>query len=132
MGAPESAERRVKLTTAMNAIQEYERSLSQHMLSVLGSAGATVHGIIDPTDVRGRVPTFCFTLDPIHPQAIVDDAAKAGIAMRSGHMYAPRLIARLGLAMERGAVRVSLVHYNTHAEVERFAGFLHESKWDLR
>jgi len=32
-------------------------------------------------------------------------------------MYSPRLMRRLGLAPESGAVRVSAVHYNTLEEV---------------
>jgi len=39
-------------------------------------------------------------------------------------MYSPRLMARLGLAKESGAVRVSLVHYNTAAEIDRFGDML--------
>jgi selenocysteine lyase/cysteine desulfurase len=36
-------------------------------------------------------------------------------------MYSPRLVKRLGLDPENGAVRVSLVHYNTVDEIHRFA-----------
>jgi selenocysteine lyase/cysteine desulfurase len=50
--------------------------------------------------------------------------AKGGLGIRDGHMYAPRLMARLGLAMDRGAVRVSLVHYNTPDEMHRFGAAL--------
>ena len=32
-------------------------------------------------------------------------------------MYSPRLMRRLGLAVESGAVRASLAHYNTVEEV---------------
>jgi selenocysteine lyase/cysteine desulfurase len=39
-------------------------------------------------------------------------------------MYAPRLMKRLGLAKETGAVRVSLVHYNTAAEIHRLGEVL--------
>jgi selenocysteine lyase/cysteine desulfurase len=39
-------------------------------------------------------------------------------------MYAPRLIKRLGLAVESGAVRASLVHYNTSEESHRFGELL--------
>ena len=35
-------------------------------------------------------------------------------------MYAPRLMNRLNLSMDSGAVRASLVHYNTLDEVRRF------------
>ena len=50
--------------------------------------------------------------------------AQAGFGIRDGHMYAPRLMGRLGLAMDRGAVRVSLVHYNTLDEIHRFGAAL--------
>ena len=49
-----------------------------------------------------------------------------GIGIRDGHMYAPRLMARLNLSMDSGAVRASLVHYNSLAEVVRFAEALKE------
>ena len=50
--------------------------------------------------------------------------ARAGIGIRDGHMYAPRLMKRFDLAKETGAVRVSLVHYNTVAEVHRLGNVL--------
>jgi selenocysteine lyase/cysteine desulfurase len=41
-------------------------------------------------------------------------------------MYSPRLMKRLGLSQESGAVRASLVHYNTMEEVHRFGRALAE------
>jgi selenocysteine lyase/cysteine desulfurase len=58
------------------------------------------------------------------PQDVTEAAARAGIGIRDGHMYAPRLMQRLGLTQETGVVRVSLVHYNTFAEIHRFANVL--------
>jgi selenocysteine lyase/cysteine desulfurase len=58
------------------------------------------------------------------PQDVTETAARAGIGIRDGHMYAPRLMKRLGLTKETGVVRVSLVHYNTFAEIHRFANVL--------
>jgi selenocysteine lyase/cysteine desulfurase len=58
------------------------------------------------------------------PQDVTEAAARAGIGIRDGHMYSPRLMKRLGLAQQTGAVRVSLVHYNTAAEIHRFADVL--------
>jgi selenocysteine lyase/cysteine desulfurase len=55
---------------------------------------------------------------------VVTKAAEAQIGIRDGHMYAPRLMARLGLAIDHGAVRASLVHYNTLSEIERFGELL--------
>jgi len=51
--------------------------------------------------------------------------AARDIGIRSGHMYSPRLMARLGL-LPGGAVRASLVHYNTVAEIARFGAALRE------
>ena len=117
-GAP--LERRAALVAGMTAIRSYEQDLSRAMLTILRENGATVYGIDDPAKVEGRVPTFCFNLPGLSPQDVTDRMAEAGIGIRDGHMYAPRLMNRLGLTMDRGALRVSLVHYNTHAEVERF------------
>lgn len=55
---------------------------------------------------------------------MTEEMARAGIGIRDGHMYAPRLMKRLGLTMDSGAVRASLVHYNTSEEVQRFSDVL--------
>jgi selenocysteine lyase/cysteine desulfurase len=55
---------------------------------------------------------------------VTQAAAAAGIAVRDGHMYSPRLMRRLGLAVETGAVRVSLAHYNTTGEVKQLGAVL--------
>jgi len=109
---------------AMAAIRSYEQVLSRELLHVLHTAGATVYGLRDPAQLEGRVPTVCFNLPGVAPAAVTEAAAGAGIGIRDGHMYAPRLMHRLGLAVAQGAVRVSLVHYNTLAEIERFAALL--------
>ena len=48
----------------------------------------------------------------------------AGIGIRWGHFYAPRLVDALGLTERDGVVRVSLVHYNTEDEVRRLLAVL--------
>lgn len=108
------------IETAMSAIRTYEKSLSRALMDVLAQVGATVYGIRDPADIEARVPTFCFNLGARHPADVVERMSEAGFGIRDGHMYAPRLMARLDLAMDRGAVRVSLVHYNTIDEILRF------------
>jgi len=111
---------RAHLETAMGAIRDYEQMLSREMLGVLAESNATIYGVGDPAKVAQRVPTICFNLEGKHPAAVVERIADAGIGIRDGHMYAPRLMARLGLAMDSGAVRASLVHYNTVEEIHRF------------
>ena len=125
-GGPSSADdtlrsQRLCLVSAMERIREYETTLSTALLEGLCSIrGATVYGIKDPRTARVRVPTFCFNLKNIEPAALTTRLADKGIAVRDGHMYSPRLMKRLGLSPESGAVRVSLVHYNTQEEIRLF------------
>src|SRR5580704_10703933 len=118
--------RRDRLLRGMQAIHVYEQSLSLEMLRVLQEAGADVYGIRDPKQVGQRVPTFLFNLDDIPPATVAIELARKRIGVRDGHMYSPRLIRRLGLKQETGAVRASLVHYNTVEEVRRFGEVLRE------
>ncbi|MDB5483584.1 MAG: cysteine desulfurase-like protein [Caulobacteraceae bacterium] len=112
---------RARILAAMAGIEAHERDLSRAMLRVLASVGADVYGVADAAAVHRRVPTFCFTLPGAHPAAVARGLAAADIGARDGHMYAPRLMERLGLALDKGAVRASLVHYNTLGEIDRFA-----------
>lgn len=118
--------RRAALNRALTAIRAYEQELSAEMLSVLKRCGATVFGITDPDRIGQRVPTLCFNLPGIPPQNVTEELARNGIGVRDGHMYAPRLMKRLGLIPESGAVRASLVHYNTSDEIRQFSSVLAE------
>jgi len=118
----ENQSRRAALVRGMEAVRAYEASLSAALLNELASIpGVTVYGIRDPALVRYRVPTVCFNLKDRSPAEVCQQLANEGIGVRDGHMYAPRLMDRLGLSRDTGAVRASLVHYNTHAEIHRFA-----------
>ena len=111
---------RAHIETAMNAIQGYEKVLSRELLGVLAESDATIYGVSDPDAVDQRVPTICLNIGDKNPATVVERLADAGFGIRDGHMYAPRLMARLGLSMDRGALRASLVHYNTLDEVRGF------------
>ncbi len=115
---------RVDLAFGMRAIHGYERILSLELLRVLLDCGATVHGIADPARISERVPTFSFNVEPHAPATVTLAMAHAGIGVRDGHLYCPRLMRRLALPLDRGAVRASLVHYNTLAEIHRFGNVL--------
>ncbi|MBN9064681.1 MAG: cysteine desulfurase-like protein [Rhizobiales bacterium 65-9] len=123
-GRNEPASRRENLLRAMTAIKTYETRLSRAMLEALHFAGATVYGVSDAAHVDRRVPTFAFNLPGVKPLAICDAMSDAGIGIREGHMYTPRLMRRLGVSPETGVVRASLVHYNTLDEVKRFGEVL--------
>jgi cysteine desulfurase family protein (TIGR01976 family) len=123
-----SESRRSALRRAFEVIRAYEESLSLEMLRVLNDCGAIVYGIADEERVNQRVPTLCFNLPTVPPARVTEELAKQNIGMRDGHMYSPRLMKRLGLPIESGAVRASLVHYNTVHEVRRLGRVLAEMK----
>jgi selenocysteine lyase/cysteine desulfurase len=112
--------RRENLVSAMTAIQDYEGFLSKEMLRVLKQNGATIYGVSDEDRLANRVPTLCFNLPNVSPAKVTEAAASAGIGIRDGHMYSPRLMRRLELSTDSGAVRASLVHYNTIDEIREF------------
>jgi cysteine desulfurase family protein (TIGR01976 family) len=116
--------RRDHLLAGMTAIRNYEEMLSVRFLRVLRDSRAEIHGIQEEHRLSERVPTFLFNLPGVSPQRVTDTMAAAGIGVRDGHMYSPRLIQRLGLPYPEGAVRASLVHYNTEEEIARFGDVL--------
>jgi cysteine desulfurase family protein (TIGR01976 family) len=121
---PAASGARGRIVAGMTAIEAYEQDLSRAMLGALAGVGAEVYGVKSANAAHLRVPTFCFNLPGVEPATVSQGLADAGVGARDGHMYAPRLMERLGLAMDKGAVRVSLVHYNTLAEIDRFAAIL--------
>jgi len=123
---PAAADPRARIVAGMAGIEAYERELSVAVLAALDGVGAEVFGVTSPNAAHLRVPTFCFNLPGVDPARVSQGLADAGIGARDGHMYAPRLIERLGLILDKGAVRASLVHYNTVAEVDRFAEVLND------
>jgi cysteine desulfurase family protein (TIGR01976 family) len=117
---PATTSRRAALVECAEAIRGYEAQLSRAMLDALANANATVYGVTAKDQISHRTPTLCFNLPGISPAKVTEELAKQNIGVRDGHMYSPRLMKRLGLTKESGAVRASLVHYNTLEEVHTF------------
>jgi cysteine desulfurase family protein (TIGR01976 family) len=123
---PATTSRRAALVASTEAIRDYEAQLSRAMLDALANANATVYGMAAKDQISHRTPTLCFNLPGISPAQVTEELAKQNIGVRDGHMYSPRLMKRFGLTKESGAVRASLVHYNTLEEVRRFGSSLSE------
>jgi len=123
---PAAVSRRAALIAAAESIRNYEAQLSLAMLEALAGARATIYGIKAKSEVARRTPTLCFNLPGLSPMQVTERLARLNIGVRDGHMYSPRLMKRLGLTQESGAVRASLVHYNTMEEVRRFGDALLE------
>jgi len=123
---PAATSRRAALVASAEAVRDYEAQLSRAMLDALANAKATIYGISAKAEIAQRTPTLCFNLPGLAPAKVTEELAKRDIGVRDGHMYSPRLMKRFGLTKESGAVRASLVHYNTAEEVRRFGSALAE------
>jgi selenocysteine lyase/cysteine desulfurase len=122
----QAASRREAIVRAMTSIRDYEAVLSRAMLAELDATGAIVYGVDHPARVSQRVPTFCFRLPDVAPALVTETMSERGIAIRDGHMYAPRLMKHLGLALDTGVNRASIVHYNTLEEIHEFGKVLRD------
>ncbi len=123
--SPNTTGRRALITRAMEAIRDYESSLSVEFLTALASLeNVSIYGITDPALVHRRTPTFCFNVKNKSAADVAVRLARQGIAVRNGNMYSPRVMKRLRITAPDGAVRASLVHYNTVDEIHRFAKIL--------
>jgi cysteine desulfurase family protein (TIGR01976 family) len=117
--APGAASRRERLRAALSAIQRYELGLSARLLEVFSRLPLVhIHGITDPARLAERVPTFAITVDGFSPREVAARLAEANINAWSGNYYALEPMTRLGLEARGGAVRISLVHYNTEQEID--------------
>jgi cysteine desulfurase family protein (TIGR01976 family) len=104
---------------AFGAIAAHEEQLAEYLLAYLrGRPGVRVHG--EPrADRARRVATVSFSVDGVTPEAIVRAVDPHGVGIRHGDFYAKGVVRTLGLHDRGGVVRVSMVHYNTIAELDR-------------
>lgn len=120
------------LNAGFAAIARQERALMVPLLEYLLSDAAKARGvrIVGPESIDKRAPTISFVVTGARPLKSPDVVAafdkKGGIGIRYGHFYAYTLLQQLGVTPEEGVVRISLVHYNTVAEVDKIVEILKE------
>ena len=125
----EDVGRRGGMRRGMQAIRHYERTLTTYGLEVLGALpNIKLHGVTDPDQAALRTPTFLFSVEGMKPAEVSQSLGDMDIFVRDGHMYCPRLMKSIGLSEEEGAVRASLVHYNSAEEIDRLVGALRKLK----
>jgi cysteine desulfurase family protein (TIGR01976 family) len=107
--------RRDRLVAALTAVEEYLAGLLRHALDGL----AAIDGVrILPAPMR-RTSTLSFVVDGRSPLAVAEHLAQRGVSVWNGDNYAYELMGRFGLQDSGGAVRASMVLYNSAADVDR-------------
>lgn len=122
------------LENTFSRIADHEAALMRPLMDCLLSTEMQKRGVRvlgpETADPKIRAPTISFVVqgdNPIRSPDVVKQFDVLGdVGIRFGHFYAHRLFVRLGLNPDDGAVRISLVHYNTVAEAERLANRLKE------
>ena len=117
--AGETGSRREKIVAAYADIAKHEAVICERLLSYLRERNdCTILGIRDGTDPR-RVPIISFMVDGKDPEQIVLEMDKYKVAIRYGDFHARRLADSINITKDKGAIRVSLVHYNTVEEINK-------------
>ncbi len=82
--------------------------------------------VLGPVDGHdgARCPTVAFVPSAREPMAVARALAESDVAVGAGHFYAWRTLEAMGVDPRRGAVRASMVHYTSPAEVERLVDAL--------
>ncbi len=122
--AGETGTVRQKIEAGFAAITAQENLLAEKLLGYLRSRNdCQIVGQAFNRD-GSRVPTIAFRLDGREAGEICKAMDGEKIAMRFGDFHSRRLAEYLGLTDHGGMLRVSMVHYNTLEELDRFTAAL--------
>ncbi|HEX3691611.1 MAG TPA: cysteine desulfurase-like protein [Solirubrobacteraceae bacterium] len=114
--------RRDRIVVALAAVEAYLAELLRQTLDGL----AAIDGVrVLPAPAR-RTSTLSFVVDGHTPLAVAEHLAARRVSVWNGDNYAYELMGRFGLQDAGGAVRASLVLYNTAADVDRLLEALAE------
>ncbi|GAA3341067.1 cysteine desulfurase-like protein [Amorphoplanes nipponensis] len=118
--ATPGASRRQRVVAGMGVAAAYEAELLKRLLAGL-HADPAVTVLPAPAE---RCPTVSFRVRGQSPAETAAALGEQGVCVFSGDYYAYEYFTATGLRDSGGAVRASIYHYNTAAEVDRLLGAL--------
>ena len=98
-------------------LRSAERPLLARLLAFLAAHRGV--RLLGPADVAERAPTVAFVPLRTSPADLVPALAERGIMAGAGNFYAVRLLEAMGVDPNRGALRLSFVHYTSADEITR-------------
>jgi len=115
---------REKIHKVNKLIANHEKEIANPLLEYLNSRSDIK--LIGKTKIsnRDRAPTIAFTMDNKSSKDLSSELIKHGIATRNDNFYAWRCLLALGIDVDDGVVRTSMVHYNSHDDVEKLINAL--------
>ena len=115
---------RKKIEKINELISNHEEQIANPLLEYLNSRNDIKLIGKKKIENKNRAPTIAFTFANQSSKKISDQLVKNGIATRNDNFYAWRCLKALGIDVDDGVVRTSMVHYNTHEDVEKLISVL--------
>jgi cysteine desulfurase family protein (TIGR01976 family) len=115
---------RKKIEKINELISNHEEQIANPLLQYLNSRNDIKLIGKKKIENKNRAPTISFTFVNQSSKKISDQLVKNGIATRNDNFYAWRCLKALGIDVDDGVVRTSMVHYNTHEDVEKLISVL--------
>ena len=115
---------RKKIEKINELISNHEEQIANPLLEYLNSRNDIKLIGKKKIENKNRAPTISFTFVNQSSKKISDQLVKNGIATRNDNFYAWRCLKALGIDVDDGVVRTSMVHYNTHEDVDKLISVL--------
>ena len=115
---------RKKIEKINELISNHEEQIANPLLEYLNSRNDIKLIGKKKIENKNRAPTIAFTFVNQSSKKISDQLVKNGIATRNDNFYAWRCLKALEIDVDDGVVRTSMVHYNTHEDVEKLISVL--------
>ena len=115
---------RKKIEKINELISNHEEQIANPLLEYLNSRNDVKLIGKKKIENKNRAPTIAFTFVNQSSKKISDQLVKNGIATRNDNFYAWRCLKALGIDVDDGVVRTSMVHYNTHEDVDKLISVL--------
>ena len=115
---------RKKIEKINELISNHEEQIANPLLEYMHSRNDVKLIGKKKIENKNRAPTIAFTFVNQSSKKISDQLVKNGIATRNDNFYAWRCLKALGIDVDDGVVRTSMVHYNTHEDVDKLISVL--------
>ena len=110
---------RLKIERVNDLISKHEEEIANPLLAYINSRDDIRLIGKNKIENKNRAPTIAFTINKKSSKEVSSELVKNGIATRNDNFYAWRCLKALGIDTEDGVVRTSMVHYNTHEDVDK-------------
>ena len=108
---------RQKINKINELIADHEKEIANPLLDYLNSRSDIRLIGRNRIENKDRAPTIAFTMNNKSSKDLSSELVKYGIATRNDNFYAWRCLKALGIDVDDGVVRTSMVHYNTQKDV---------------